>query len=320
MNLRLSILLVSLLVIVGGTFLVVEATKTRTANPDQPWMYRIDDDVIMHIAVTHGGQRVDYDRKPGGFTWYIQEDPEVPVFNPKWAGTPLILSGPRVNRVLDATVDNPESYGLEPPQTTVEVTERGGQKFEFHLGHLTPDQKNQYAQLVGSPTLFTVTALWGDVINGLVTDPPYPRLYDLEDQPLIYLEVSTSEGEAVKYGRRYRDGAFRWFALEDTEILVPDEQWEDIPEFLSYPRAHDVLSELLDDPGMYGLEPPETSVRLGREGEHPIIEFRLGTLTPDGKYRYARVVDNDRLFAMPKEWTDTLIGLATDPLHSRQGG
>ena len=87
---------------------------------------------------------------------------------------PLILSGPRVNRVLDATVDNPESYGLEPPQTTVEVTERGGQKFEFHLGHLTPDQKNQYAQLVGSPTLFTVTALWGDVINGLVSDPPYP--------------------------------------------------------------------------------------------------------------------------------------------------
>ena len=282
------------MVIVGGTFLVVEATKTRTANPDQPWMYRIDDDGLSHIAVTYDGKRVDYGRRPGGFTWYIQEDPEVPVFNPKWAGTPLLLSGPRVNRVLDATVDNPESYGLAPPQTIVEVTERGGQKFEFHLGHLTPDQKNQYAQLVGNPTLFSVTALWGNVINGLVSDPPYPRLYDLEGQPLIYLEVSTIEGEAVKkYSRRYRDRAFRWFALEDTEILVPDEQWKGVPEFLSYPRAHDVLSELLDDPEMYGLEPPETSVKLGREGEQPIIEFHLGTLTPDGKYRYARVVDND---------------------------
>ena len=323
MNIRLSILLVALLVIIGGTFLITNLTATRTANPDNPWMYRIDSDVMGHIAVTYNGERIDYDRKPGGRIWYIQEDPEVPVYAPKWSGATLLLSGPQVDRVLADTVDNPASYGFEPPQTIVKITQQDGQGFEFHLGHRTPDQSNQYARLVGGDTLYAVTALWGEQINGLVTDPPYPRLYDLEGLPLIYVEVS-SGGEAVEYSRRYRDGAFRWFSLGDAETLVPEKQWADTSEFLAYPRAYNVLSQQLEDPESYGLEPPLTTARVGTEGqgaiEGGISEFHLGTLTPDGNYRYARVVGSNQLFAMPKEWTDTLISLATDPLHTRQGG
>ncbi|PKB79731.1 MAG: hypothetical protein BZY88_11780 [SAR202 cluster bacterium Io17-Chloro-G9] len=319
MNLRLSILLVSVLVIAGGGFFMVRANQPRTANPDQPWMYRIDDSVIVHIAVTNAGERIDYDRKPGSTTWYIQEDPEVPVFSDKWSGTPLLLSGPRVNRVLGATIDDPASYGLEPPETTVTVTQRGGHTFEFHLGSNTPDNLNQYARLVGTPTLFTVPSIWGDVINNLVSKPPYPRLYDLEDTALVYVEI-TNNGDTASYGRRYRDGAYRWFILEeDEEILVPADQWEGIPEFLGYPRAYDVLSETLEDPASYGLEPPITRAKIGQEGGG-IIEFHLGDLTPDGNNRYGRVLDDDRLYAIPKDWAESLIKLATEPLYPTPGG
>ena len=313
MNLRLSILLVSVLVIGTLGWYFVNATQPRTRNPDQPWMYRIDDSVIVHIAVTNDGKRVDYDKKPGSSIWYIQEDPEVPVFDDKWGGTPLLLSGPRVNRVLHSTIDDQSTYGLEPPATIVSVTQRGGQTFEFHLGSTTPDGVNQYARLVGTPTLFTVPAIWGGVIDDLASEPPYPRLYDLEDTPLVYVEVN-NDGEAVSYGRRYRDAAFRWFILEgEEETLVPAEQWEGISAFLAYPRAYDVLSQNLEDPASYGLDPPITSAKIGREGGGT-IEFYLGDSTPDGNNRYSRVVGDDRLYAIPNDWAEELAALAAGPL------
>ena len=309
MNVRLTIFIVALLVIVGGTFLVVRLTASRTANPDPPFMYRIEESVMTHIAVTHDGKRFDYNRRPGGSTWYIQEDPEVPVFVHQWSGMPLILSGPRVNRVLAGEIDDPVAYGLDPPQTKVEVTQRGGRSLEFHLGYPTPDNRNQYARLVGNPTLFTVALSWGGEINKLVNDPPYPRLYYLEQENLIYVEVSTGD-DATAYVRRYRDGSYKWFAVEgEEEVLAPAEPWETIPGLLAYPRAYNVLSEKLEDPESYGLDPPKTTVRIGEEGGG-ITEFYLGDLTPDGSNRYSRVQDEDRLYVIPADWTDQLIALA----------
>lgn len=309
MNVRFTILIVAVLVIAGGTYLAVTLTQSRTANPDPPYMYRIDESVMTHIAVTYDGKRFDYDRKPGGATWYIQEDPEVPVFVHRWSGMPLILSGPRVNRVLSGSIDDAAAYGLDPPQTRVEVTQRGGHSLEFHLGYATPDNRNQYARLVGNPTLFTVALSWGNEINRLVTEPPYPQLYHLEEEKLIYVEVS-SGGETTEYVRRYRDGSFKWLAVEgEEEVLGPQDPWQTLPGLLAYPRAYNVLSNKLEDPESYGLEPPKTTVRVGREAEG-ITEFYLGDLTPDGSNRYGRVQDDDRLFAVPVEWTDQVISLA----------
>ena len=319
MNVRLTIFIVALLVIVGGTFLAYNLSRTPTANPDPPWMYRIDESEMVGITVIHGENRAEYARKPGGALWYIQEEPEIPVRadDDKWQGMPLILSGPRVDRVLTGTVDDAASYGLEPPQTTVQVTQRGGQTLEFHLGYPTPDGRNQYGRLVGDPTLFTITALWGEEINRLADSPPYPRLYYLEAEKLIYVEVD-SNGETVKYSRRYRDGAFRWFILDgEAEIPTAAPQWENLPELIAWPTASAVPSLKLEDPAAYGLEPAEFKVRIGREGGG-FTEFHLGGLTSDGEHRYSRVVSDDEsfdyaidwLFAMPNEWSDPIIDLA----------
>ena len=120
MNLRLSILLVVVLLIFGGAFLVVRLTGSEATSDKRPWLYRMDEGSIVHIAVSHGGKTVNYDRQPGSGDWYIQGndqgEPEILVFNPKFGGTPLLVSGPKVSRVLKAKIDNPASYGLDPPQ------------------------------------------------------------------------------------------------------------------------------------------------------------------------------------------------------------
>ena len=79
-----------------------------------------------------------------------------------------------MNRIVAPSFDNPASFGLDPPQTVVKVTERSGLVYEFHMGSTTPDEENQYTYLVGDPTLFTVPQIWAQVINNLADEPPYP--------------------------------------------------------------------------------------------------------------------------------------------------
>ncbi len=183
MNIRLSFLLVAILLIFGGTFLIFQFTgSSRSNTPDRPWLYKVDDSSLVNIQIIHGGQTVEYRKKPGGTTWYIQdEDGETQVFQEKWSGTTLLLSGPKVNRVLASSFDNPAAYGLDPPESIIRVTERTGLVFEFHMGGTTPDGENQYTYLVGDPQLFTVPQIWAMVINRLATEPPYPP--PEEEQP-----------------------------------------------------------------------------------------------------------------------------------------
>lgn len=316
MNLRLSILLVAILVIFGGTFLVVRLTSSGSGVTDEPWMFRIDESALVRITVSSGGQTVEYARKPGGSTWYIQQDPEVPVFLDKWSGTPLLVSGPRVNRVLGATIDDPAVYGLDPPETAVTVVQRGGQSFEFHLGIKTPDEANQYARLVGDPQLFTVPEIWGFVITRLALEPPYPRLFGIEEEDLIFIEVTQDE-KTESYAGRLRSGEREWLSLQDEgdDIPVDPSKWGDTLAKVSRSLVYDVLPGELEDLKELGLDPPQITVRIGaRDGA--IFVVHLGNATPNGNQIYGLVVDQPEIFAVPLDWVETVTGLVTDPPYT----
>jgi hypothetical protein len=318
MNVRLSFLLVAVLVIFGGTFLVFNFTRAEEEPPQQPWLYKISDDTIVHIEVTHAGQTGIYDKKPGGLAWFIQEDgKETPVFIEKWSGTPLLLSGPQVNRVLSETIDNPASYGLEPPQTIVKVTERTGLTYEFHMGNTTPDGQNQYARLVGDPKLFTVPQIWAQVINKLATHPPYARLYFVEgDNNLVHIGVVHGD-QAVDYAKQ--PGSDEWHILSGSEAPVAQDKWSEILPSLSPPPIAQVVSDKIDEPAKYGLESPQTRVRITTSQEEP-VDFYLGSTTPDGQRRYAQRRSGSELFTVPESWAKMIEGLATEPPYPPGGG
>lgn len=316
MNLRLSILLVVILIVFGGTVLVVRGSRSGGGIADEPWMFRIDESALVNITVSSGGQTVEYARKPGGATWFIQQDPEVPVFLDKWSGTPLLVSGPRVNRVLGQTIENPASYGLDPPETTVTVVQRGGQSFEFHLGIKTPDQANQYARLVGDPQLFTVPEIWGFVITRLALEPPYPRLFDVEEEKLTFIEV-THAGEIESYASRLRGGARQWLALlEDSDLPVDRSKWADIPARVSDSEVYNVLAGEIEDPASLGLDPPQITAKIGA-ADGSIFLVHLGNPTPNGNHIYGRVVGLPELYAVPLDWVETITGLVTDPPYAK---
>ena len=317
MNLRLSILLVSVLVLFGGTFLVVRLTASTEREPDEDWMYRISEDDLYRIEVSNNGVGAVYTRNPGSFRWYIQGDPPVPVFNDKWAGTPLLLSGPRVNRTLTEVIENPAAYGLDPPASRVKVVDGAGQSFEFHMGGPTPDGSNQYTRLVGHSQLFTVPAIWAQVINRLALEPPYLRLFqlDLEKDNVVFVSVTDGE-KTMEYGRT---GDLSWVVLgppdtpEPQQVPVVENVWRDALVFLHGPRADEIVADSVEDPTEYGLDPPQTSVRMGKAAGAD-VKFFLGGSTPDGNHRYAMVDEEDpKLFAMRNDRAKRITDLVADP-------
>ena len=56
MNLRLSILLVVVLLIFGGTFLILQVTDNDRPDLRRPWLYRIDEGDIIALELIHKGE------------------------------------------------------------------------------------------------------------------------------------------------------------------------------------------------------------------------------------------------------------------------
>jgi hypothetical protein len=308
MNLRLSILLVAVLVLFGGTFLVVRYFGPNERKQDEPWLYHVDEDRVVRIEVSNEGKNAVYSKDPGSNRWLIRGEPDIPVFIEKWGGTPLLLSGPRVNRTLAEAIDDPASFGLDPPESVVKVSIRSGQTFEFHIGKATPDEANQYIRLAGHTTLFTVPSIWAKVVNRLALKPPYLQLFQLEDGFLGLIEVSDS-GKTTTY-RKKNDQM--WYVVESEESPVEPGKWGDTADFLSGPRVNKIVEEEIDNPEDYGLDPPQTKVRLGLV-QGPNVEFYLGDVTPDGKHRYAYLEGKTTLFAMPTVWAKRITDLAVAP-------
>lgn len=322
MNLRLTILLVLALALFGGAFLVFRFTDLSflggAEEPEQePWLYRIDEGSLVYVSVATGGQRAEFTREAGGITWYItgdpaQDRPDIPVWFGRWSGIPLLLSGPRVNRSLAENLDNAAAYGLEPPESVVQVQDWAGNRFEFHMGRPTPDGRNQYARLVGSEALFTVPAVWAGVVNRLALEPPWGRLFEIEETDRItVVEISAGEEAATIY-RRGDDG-LRW-VVEGEPPLPVSAEWEPLLARLSTPYIDRIDAYDIEDPAEYGLEPPQLRVIIARRGAAP-VEFHLGSATPDGRHRYARTTsENDPyLYAIRHSRLEGFDSLATDP-------
>ena len=326
MNVRLTILLAVVAVMIGSTWAIIEFTDLvfrEESDPDEPWLFHIDETDITFIEVVHDGQSAQYSRDSAGYRWEIVGEPSYPVFQQKWGGTPLLLSGPRVNRGLSETITDASQYGLDPPETIVRVADFAGNRVEFHMGIPTPDGGNQYARLVGDDALYTVPSVWADVVNRLALDPPYGRLFDQDIASITVVEVTAGDQTAVYF----REGPLWMVNLGpppvtlETSALVADE-WETWLDLLAAPRVDAIVDERLSDReeerlAEYGFTPPAVRVVIARQGEAP-LEINLAEGPPGSGSYYARTVDSldETLYSIAKSRLEGLEGLATDPLVS----
>ena len=366
MNFRLTLLLVFVLVIFGALALYFRPWDRATPNDEPPWAWRIDDDAIVHIEVSHRGQPGDliecsddppikitgeeqvvvYDKDLGRGKWFIEDgDGRSEVYQQKWAGTPLLLSGPKVNRVLAEEIENPAQYGLDPPESVIKITEETGLSYEFWLGNSTPDEGYNYMRVAEDRQLFTVPEIWARVVNCLAVNPPYipPPLelgyfYDVDFRDIQELQV-THKDTTVTYAPNPRERT--WYVTVDGESMpvVQPEWWALQLQWYGQPSkpggpdnfgGWHVDENGFDDPA-YGLSPAETTVRVTTHeksfefyigGEHIEVD-RDGNriLDSQGKpqvlVRYAGLPDDPIVYVINAVRAQRTICLATHPPVSR---
>ena len=324
MNIRLTILMVVVVAIAGGAWAIIEFTDIVSrgeVKEDEPWVWSMEEGDITYIRVTHGGQSVEYARDSGSYQWMILGDPDYPVFQQRWGGTPLLLSGPKADRGLKETIENPADYGLDPPESAVMVRDYAGNTIEFHMGIPTPDNTNQYARLVGDDGLYTLPKVWADVVNRLALDPPYGRLFDLGLEFLRVVEVTAGESTAV-----YFLEGNQWFVSEGPPPVDPlsaapvSEEWAEWLATLAAPRIDDIVEQQVMDRdaeilAKYGFDNPAVRVVIARRGQ-AAVEFQLTEGPPGSESYYARSLEqtDQKLYLIKKSRLEGIEDLASNPL------
>ena len=140
-----------------------------------------------------------------------------------------------------------------------------------------------------------------------------PWLYHIDVSDITRIEVA-HEGSDIKFARD--PASDQWMIEGDPSYPVFAYRWGGIPLLMGGPRVNRGLKTTIKDPGQYGLEPPETEVRVS-DWAGNTFEFHLGIPTPDGENQYARLVGDDALYTVPASWAKVVNRLAYEPPWGR---
>lgn len=323
MNIRFTVLLVVILVVIGGTVWITQREPDGDTRNIKDWAWKVELEDLQRIAIQHEDTSVAYSREGRG--WHIEgeDGTDIPVYQPKWGGKALIVSGPRPSRTLDETIEDPSLYGLDPVTTTVEVTDRSGQQVVFELGAVTPDGNNQYVRLDDN-SLHTLPRIWGEVVVSLATRPPYrpPFISVLDDEEVVEFRVQVRDdataitAEAVYLLTGLGEGEAeagvpeQWIFVEGDGVLV-NERWNGLTSGLGDAglEAGEETFESVPD-----FESKDWTVRLDVRNRQDVeLAYFVYNATSDPARRYFWPSGDETLSTVDSGWVDALMTLAEEP-------
>ena len=316
MNTAATAALLAILVIVAGLWYFVFRDMGEAPEPsDDFWFYKIDEDDIQFISVkTEDTEEAFSYREDQG--WFFDGEKQPPVDNARWGGVTLVLSGPRVRRVLSEDFDDYQTYGLDPPTTVLDLGLRGERTMQLYLGKLTPDGSGYYAYQRDDDNLYVIEAIWGQVLRRLAFEPPYPQwFYRLDPARVLYLGVTKDEVTShfvVEPGEGWRwANAERW--------PIDEERWAEVTPLLDGPDFLGIEAEHIDDLAKYGLLEPRSVIIIeylppeGIEDGNWESVLEIGAPTPEGDKYYARAQGQPFLLLIDAPWIETMERLVDNP-------
>ncbi|MFC1989856.1 DUF4340 domain-containing protein [Chloroflexota bacterium] len=137
-------------------------------------------DDIKHIEISlpkeNKSQSFIKIKKEDKFPWYFDDPQRSDVNTERWGGgIPLLLSGPGADRVIseNTTEEKLAEFGLIEPQMEMVLTLENGEILKIKVGDSAPDGHAYYVQAPDSNDVATVDYTWYEVLERLVTEPPY---------------------------------------------------------------------------------------------------------------------------------------------------
>lgn len=178
MNIRLTILLVVLVVIIGALVGITQVLRNTTDNEPIGRLYSIARNDILNISMERKGSTIKFSKQDN--QWVIVDDAgvdDVNVDGDRWSGIVFLLESPAIEKPVSRRegeeLDLGE-FGLDPPVTKVGISNANSLVLEIHLGDSTPSRDGFYVKLAGKKNTYIINSSWADVVTRLITQPPYP--------------------------------------------------------------------------------------------------------------------------------------------------
>lgn len=346
MSLRISLVLIIVVSYVGiaAAWFVKNPPFAAAKEEDLPFFYTLSPDDIRKIQVkTPKGDETFTatfaQDGSGASVWYFDEPAGIPVNFDRWGGITFLLGGPKTQRVLAKSFENPVQYGLDRPTVVVTLTLRDGSLRTLSLGAGTPDRGAHYAQMQGFPQLVLVDSSWGDVLARLADEPPLPQWYYTFDigkahEVLFYLNNDVIRGYSYE---DEQDPPF-WVdcaipivgnPCDGTEPIDGDRMNQALetmahPVFTGVEKVARSAEEV--KVAEYGLDlnAPYITIRIETVKENGVTEvtmttLTLGKLTPDGAEMYVLANEQPTVARVEAAWGTKVKALFEGGLPAPQG-
>lgn len=325
MNLRLLLVLLILVSIssIVVTFIVTDQSIQRVSG-GPPFFYTIPETDIVRLDIGSPTGVMAFELDQENNYWIFGGDETMPVDRQRWNGITTLLGGPRSQRELESSFGDPSLYGLETPDTSVTIGLKDGSFVRLFLGDETPDRSGNYARIEGFPQLVLVSSAWGEVLNGLIADPPIPQWrYDLnvadvtevvflvenEVVGALALNIDTDiwhvcnlplRGDAVCDGDQNIETSV---VLDHLNVLAD-------PQFIGVKEVGNITDDVQAEYGI-NSESPYATVRFEVEIQQGLrqanqISITLGDLTEDGKGMYALANEQPDVVVIDAEWGQSI--------------
>jgi hypothetical protein len=343
LNLRISLILLIIgsWVAVGAAFVVDSNLGSEESTPQPPFFYNIPVDDIVHISIEHRGSAIGFHFREDIRRWYFDETDEyveIPAATFRFGGITTLLGGPRTQRVLSATIDDPALYGLDNPISRYTIGLKNGTERTLLLGDPTVNGEANYAQLDGFPGLVLIDISWSGVLDRLAMDPPVPDWLYVLNTDEVREVLFFDENEVVRaYGFDSDSGTFRACILPvESEpcvgpVVVDSDAFQDAMELIAERRVNGAAALGVPDDAalsLYGADrdAPYLAIRIEHRSETTgvtevtRVSMTIGDVTPDGNYRYAVANETSDVILFDREWADQILDLFHgDPLPAAPG-
>ncbi len=230
---------------------------------------------VAAITLTRAGQKVVIENHEG--KWVI--DRPVRTSADQAAVDSLIsdLAGARVERNINASVDEIKAYGLAAPTVVVEVKLKSGEQHSIRLGAKDFSGLNVYGQIDAARD---VALLGSSVLTS--ADKPLDDLRDRAVLGISQYEVSgltlDNENGRITLAKNGVD----WQITQPVEAPAEESEVSSLLGEITSAKAVEIASETTEDLGKYGLDKPKLTLIARLQGG----EERVLTLGSKSEERY----------------------------------
>lgn len=174
-NVRLTIVVAALFLLLGGFIYFYELTgpgaAAPTPRPAGQRILTIEAATINRFEVTLDGKTTIVSKGPDG-RWQLEQPSSGPADQERMEDLARRVASMRAERVIGERVTDLKPFGLDPPVAVARISTSAGQRVEIHVGNETLTGAAYFVRLANDQTVYTVSAFTAGRLRGLVLEPP----------------------------------------------------------------------------------------------------------------------------------------------------